>query len=301
VKTQAVLVAVVAAALLGVVPGARAGVSPLLGRPAPEISAECWFNSPPLTLKALRGQVVVVEFWATWCVSCRASAAHLMKLEEKFAGQGVVFVSLSNEPRQKVEPFVLAMKMPYAVGGGSPTFEKFAVGDIPKACVLNTFGVVVWVGNAALESDKLEAAIARQLKANPPDLKRAAKAGLDKADWAMKNRKEALAASILAKLAIPPGEANLLGRADALRKAMAQRATERLAEGEQSLADKDYYGAVQAFEVVMKLAPDSEDAKKAEAHIKQVMADPAAKAGLELQRQAADEAARKAAEAPKRP
>jgi hypothetical protein len=82
---------------------------------------------------------------------------------------------------------------------------------------------------------------------------------------------------------------------------MAQRATERLAEGEQSLADKDYYGAVQAFEVVMKLAPDSEDAKKAEAHIKQVMADPAAKAGLELQRQAADEAARKAAEAPKRP
>lgn len=39
--------------------------APLLGRPAPEIAGGPWINSPPLTLTALKGRVVCVEFWTS--------------------------------------------------------------------------------------------------------------------------------------------------------------------------------------------------------------------------------------------
>lgn len=50
--------------VLALVAGAMAqGRGAALGQPAPEITGEPWTNSPPLTLQALRGRVVFVEFW----------------------------------------------------------------------------------------------------------------------------------------------------------------------------------------------------------------------------------------------
>ena len=43
--------------------GPAGGQAPRLGQPAPEIAGGPWINSPPLTLAALRGRVVYVEFW----------------------------------------------------------------------------------------------------------------------------------------------------------------------------------------------------------------------------------------------
>jgi hypothetical protein len=45
------------------VPGAAAGQALRLGAPAPEVSGQGWINSEPLTMPALRGRVVLVEFW----------------------------------------------------------------------------------------------------------------------------------------------------------------------------------------------------------------------------------------------
>jgi hypothetical protein len=58
--TQRVLVAVLALLL---VPAPGAVAQPRVGQPAPEVTGERWVNSAPLTMRALRGRVVLVEFW----------------------------------------------------------------------------------------------------------------------------------------------------------------------------------------------------------------------------------------------
>lgn len=52
---------------------------PLIGRPAPELDAAEWINSPPLTLASLRGRVVVVEFFQMHCPGCRKFSRPLMR------------------------------------------------------------------------------------------------------------------------------------------------------------------------------------------------------------------------------
>ncbi len=59
-------VAVVSVLVLGLLawaPGQAGAQAYLVGRPAPEIAGDPWLNSPPLTLRAVRGRVVLVEFW----------------------------------------------------------------------------------------------------------------------------------------------------------------------------------------------------------------------------------------------
>jgi thiol-disulfide isomerase/thioredoxin len=148
---------------------ATAGAPPqptLVGKAAPEISAKYWINVPPLTLAALRGKIVVVEFWATWCPPCRKSIPHLIELYKKYADKGVAIVSLTNEPQEKVDPFVKEMGMPYAIGGGSDSGRTYGVTGIPRVFLVDTKGQVVWEGHPM--QPEFEKAIEEQLKTNPP-------------------------------------------------------------------------------------------------------------------------------------
>jgi thiol-disulfide isomerase/thioredoxin len=114
---------------------------------APEIQAEYWLNTEPLSLADLRGKVVVVEFWATWCGPCRVSIPHLIELYDEYADRGVELVSLTNEPRETVEPFAAEMEMDYPVGGGSPTANAYGVRGIPTAFILDREGRIAWGGH----------------------------------------------------------------------------------------------------------------------------------------------------------
>jgi uncharacterized protein (TIGR03435 family) len=55
---------------------------------------------------SLKGKVVVVEFWATWCAPCIACIPHLNELAEQFRDEEVVFISLTDELPATVEPFL---------------------------------------------------------------------------------------------------------------------------------------------------------------------------------------------------
>ncbi|MFT4560502.1 MAG: thiol-disulfide isomerase/thioredoxin [Gammaproteobacteria bacterium] len=69
----------------------------LLDNPAPEFSHRAqsdWFNSQPLSLKDLRGQAVLVEFWTYGCHNCFRSIARLKKLQERFADRPVHIVAV---------------------------------------------------------------------------------------------------------------------------------------------------------------------------------------------------------------
>jgi thiol-disulfide isomerase/thioredoxin len=158
---MSVLVATMA---LGITHPAQAAT--LVGKAAPEISIQDWLNSPPLTLAALRGKIVVVEFWATWCLPCRKSIPHLIELHKKFSDQGVVILGLTDEPKAKVEPFAKEMGMVYPVGCGSKSSDAYGVTGIPHAAIVDTAGNIVWDGHP-MQPD-FETTLEAQLKKTPP-------------------------------------------------------------------------------------------------------------------------------------
>lgn len=67
----------------------------LIGRPAPDISIKDWINSEPLELSSQRGQVVLLEFWATWCKPCHAMFPKIKKLHNEYAASGLRVMALT--------------------------------------------------------------------------------------------------------------------------------------------------------------------------------------------------------------
>ncbi len=66
-----------------------------VGCVAPEIrDVEAWINSPPLTLAALRGKVVVVHFWAFGCINCVHNLPHYQGWYEKFSKSDVTIIGI---------------------------------------------------------------------------------------------------------------------------------------------------------------------------------------------------------------
>jgi thiol-disulfide isomerase/thioredoxin len=134
-------------------------------RQAPPFEAAYWLNSEPLTLEQLRGKTVVLEFWATWCPPCRKTIPQRTRLFEAYKDKGVVFVSLTNETKETVEPFVRKMEAPYPIGGGSPSGKAYNVQGMPQVYLIDPSGRIVWEGSPL---DGLEAALKQQLAITPP-------------------------------------------------------------------------------------------------------------------------------------
>ena len=67
----------------------------LLGQEAPEISVADWVLGEPTTVTELRGKVVLLEFWATWCRPCLELLPKLSELHRRFADQGLEIVALT--------------------------------------------------------------------------------------------------------------------------------------------------------------------------------------------------------------
>jgi thiol-disulfide isomerase/thioredoxin len=81
---------VICAGAFALLLGATANVP----RSAPELSGEVWLNSAPRTLAALRGQVVLVEFWTFACGNCRNVEPHVRAWHERYAKQGLVVIGV---------------------------------------------------------------------------------------------------------------------------------------------------------------------------------------------------------------
>lgn len=160
------LSAILAAAI--VVKPASASVE--VGQAAPEISAKSWFNGPAnLSLAKLRGKIVVVEFWATWCPPCRKSIPHLNELQKQWAKKGVVIIGLTDEHKAKIKQFMKSQPMNYVVGTGSNDSGQYGVRGIPHAFVVDPEGTVVWRGHPM---SGLDAAIEKAYETAPPTKKK---------------------------------------------------------------------------------------------------------------------------------
>jgi peroxiredoxin len=97
------------------------------------------------SLKELRGKVVLVNFWATWCPPCRKEMPDLETLYNRFKGQGLVILATSDEEASKVEPFIAQRNFTYPIllDPGRKVNELFRVEGIPKTFVYDRDGKLV--------------------------------------------------------------------------------------------------------------------------------------------------------------
>jgi thiol-disulfide isomerase/thioredoxin len=71
----------------------------LLGQAAPEIEVANWVLGEPTSLGKLRGQVVLLEFWATWCRPCLELLPRLRELHQRYADRGLAVLALTRYSR----------------------------------------------------------------------------------------------------------------------------------------------------------------------------------------------------------
>jgi peroxiredoxin len=104
-----------------------------------DLSGKSW------TLSSLRGKVVLVNFWATWCPPCRKEMPDLDTLAHRFAKQGLIVLSLSDEDdHAKVAAYVSSHNINYPIllDLDGTTAKKFHVEGIPKTFIFDRSGKV---------------------------------------------------------------------------------------------------------------------------------------------------------------
>lgn len=115
---------------------------------APDFTVEM-LDGSKVTLSELRGKVVLLSFWATWCPPCRQEMAHMQKgVIDPFAGQDLVVLPISRgEKRETVENYLNKMGHTFPVGldGDQSIYRKYASNYIPRSFVVDKDGKVVYV------------------------------------------------------------------------------------------------------------------------------------------------------------
>ena len=128
---------------------------------APEFAAGTWINSEPLTLKSLKGRVVLIDFWTFGCYNCRNTLPFLKSWHERYSDKGLAIVGVHSpefDAEKKIENVrrevaSLGIRYPVVTDNDYETWRAYKVEAWPTLFLLDKTGHIRWahVGEGAYE------------------------------------------------------------------------------------------------------------------------------------------------------
>ena len=111
-----------------------------------------------VSLSQFKGKVILLDFWATWCIPCKAEIPGFIELQKKYAAQGLQIVGISVDDSQAVaKKYAVEMKMNYPVllaEGKEDILKAYdPIPSIPVSIIIDRDGRIVWrhLGIAAMD------------------------------------------------------------------------------------------------------------------------------------------------------
>ena len=140
--------------VLGVVLASRFGsdpsltASPLIGRPAADVVMVSFDGGEDVRLSDYEGDIVVMNFWASWCLNCRVEHAGLVAAAEDYQDLGVKFIAVNyQDGRRQAEGFLDQLgrseATTYTVDERSRTAFEFGVLGLPETFFIDRDGIIV--------------------------------------------------------------------------------------------------------------------------------------------------------------
>ena len=118
---------------------------PTVGMQAPEFSLKGLRDGKEVTLASLKGKVVVLDFWATWCAPCVAGLPTVDKVTSEFKDKGVVFYAVDlQESTEKVQTFIdkKGWKFPVLMDPKGDIARAYRVSGIPHSVIIGSDGKI---------------------------------------------------------------------------------------------------------------------------------------------------------------
>jgi len=120
--------------------------SAVVSKPAPDVTLKS-INNESLTLSTLKGKVVLLNFWATWCPPCREEIPSMMKLNSAMAGKPfqMVAVSIDEGGKKAVEDFFKDshFTLPAYLDPETSAAKVYGITGVPETFVIDKGGIIV--------------------------------------------------------------------------------------------------------------------------------------------------------------
>jgi cytochrome c biogenesis protein CcmG/thiol:disulfide interchange protein DsbE len=115
-------------------------------QPLPPVQLVTWENNTvDIDVTDLKGQVLYIDFWASWCIPCKKSFPFMNELHKTFAEQGLQVLAVNmDENRADAEKFLLRYPAQFSIiQGNSELAKQFAIPGLPAAYLVDKNGIVV--------------------------------------------------------------------------------------------------------------------------------------------------------------